>query len=86
MIIRCYNKHIATKKGTKMQIDKELPVVSKDEARRLSEEAMAKYLAEGGMVEQLKGRKNPKIRTANGKNKGGGKIMSDPTARFPKKG
>jgi hypothetical protein len=69
-----------------MQIDKELPAVSKDEARRLSEEAMAKYLAEGGMVEQLKGRKNPKIRTANGKNKGGGKIMSDPTARFPKKG
>ena len=69
-----------------MQIEKELPVVPRDEARRLSEEAMAKYLAEGGMVEQLKGRKNPKLRTANGKNKGGGKIMSDPTARFPKKG
>ena len=34
-----------------MQIDKELPAVSKDEARRLSEEAMAKYLAEGGMVD-----------------------------------
>jgi hypothetical protein len=46
---------------------------------------MARFLAQGGMVEQLKGRKNPKGQTANGKNKGGGKIMSDPTARFPKK-
>jgi hypothetical protein len=66
-------------------IDKELPVVSKDEARKLSEEAMARFMAQGGSVEQLKGRKNPKLQTANGKNKGGGKIMSDPTARFPKK-
>ena len=51
-------------------IDKELPVVSKDEARKLSEEAMARFMSQGGSVEQLKG---------------GGKIMSDPTARFPKK-
>jgi ribosomal protein L19E len=66
-------------------IDKELPVVSKDEARKLSEEAMARFMAQGGSIERLKGRKNPKLQTANGKNKGGGKIMSDPTARFPKK-
>ena len=66
-------------------IDKELPMVSKEEARKLSEEAMARFMSQGGSVEQLKGRKNPKLQTANGKNKGGGKIMSDPTARFPKK-
>jgi hypothetical protein len=51
----------------------------------LSEDAMARFLSQGGSVEQLKGRKNPKGQTANGKNKGGGKIMHDPTARFPKK-
>lgn len=66
-------------------IDKELPEVPKDVARQLSEDAMARFLAQGGSVEQLKGRKNPKGQTANGKNKGGGKIMHDPTARFPKK-
>jgi len=66
-------------------IDKELPEVSRNVARELSEDAMARFLAQGGSVEQLKGRKNPKGQTANGKNKGGGKIMHDPTARFPKK-
>jgi hypothetical protein len=66
-------------------IDKELPEVPKDVARQLSEDAMARFLSQGGSVEQLKGRKNPKGQTANGKNKGGGKIMHDPTARFPKK-
>lgn len=66
-------------------IDKELPEVSRNIARQLSEDAMARFLAQGGSVEQLKGRKNPKGQTANGKNKGGGKIMHDPTARFPKK-
>lgn len=66
-------------------IDKELPEVPKDVARQLSKDAMARFLAQGGSVEQLKGRKNPKGQTANGKNKGGGKIMHDPTARFPKK-
>lgn len=66
-------------------IDKELPEVSRNLARELSEDAMARFLAQGGSVEQLKGRKNPKGQTANGKNKGGGKIMHDPTARFPKK-
>jgi hypothetical protein len=66
-------------------IDKELPEVSRNIARELSEDAMARFLAQGGSVEQLKGRKNPKGQTANGKNKGGGKIMHDPTARFPKK-
>jgi hypothetical protein len=64
---------------------RELPPVTKNEARTQQEDAMARFLAQGGMVEQLKGRKNPKGQTANGKNKGGGKIMSDPTARFPKK-
>ena len=64
---------------------RELPPVTKEQARIQQEEAMARYLAQGGIVEQLKGRKNPKGQTANGKNKGGGKIMSDPTARFPKK-
>jgi hypothetical protein len=68
-----------------MQLDKELPPVSKEEARRMQEDALARFMASGGTVEQLKGRKNPKPRTANGKNKGGGKIFSDPTARFPKK-
>jgi hypothetical protein len=66
-------------------IDKELPEVSRNVARQLSEDAMARFLAQGGSVEQLKGSKNPKGQTANGKNKGGGKIMHDPTARFPKK-
>ena len=66
-------------------IDKELPEVSRNVAREWSEDAMARFLAQGGSVEQLKGRKNPKGQTANGKNKGGGKIMHDPTARFPKK-
>lgn len=66
-------------------IDKELPKVSRNVARELSEDAMARFLSQGGSVEQLKGRKNPKGQTANGKNKGGGKIMHDPTARFPKK-
>jgi hypothetical protein len=64
---------------------RELPAVPKIEARAQQEDAMARFLAKGGMVEQLKGRKNPKGQTANGKNKGGGKIMHDPTARFPKK-
>ena len=64
---------------------KDLPPVTKEQARVMQEEALARFMAQGGQVEQLKGRKNPKVRTANGKNKGGGKIMHDPTARFPKK-
>jgi len=74
-----------SKKETEMIDYRELPPVTKNEARTQQEDALARYLAQGGMVEQLKGRKNPKGQTANGKNKGGGKIMSDPTARFPKK-
>lgn len=65
---------------------KDLPPVTKEQARQMQEDAMARFMAQGGHVEQLKGRKNPKGQTANGKNKGGGKIMHDPTARFPKKG
>jgi len=64
---------------------KDLPPVTKEQARKMQEDALARFMAQGGSVEVLKGRKNPKGQTANGKNKGGGKIMHDPTARFPKK-
>lgn len=65
--------------------EKELPPVSKDEARRLSEEAFANFMSIGGEVQVLKGRKNPKPVSAKGKSNSGMKIRSDPTARFPKK-
>ena len=65
--------------------EKELPPVSKDEARRLSEEAFANFMSVGGEVQVLKGRKNPKPVSAKGKSNSGMKIRSDPTARFPKK-
>ena len=63
---------------------RELPAVPKGEARKMQEDALAEFFANGGQVVSLKGRKNPKPRTANGKTKGG-KVFSDPTARFPKK-
>ena len=65
--------------------EKELPVVSRDEARRLSEEAFANFMSIGGEVQLLKGRKNPKPVSAKGKSNSGMKIRSDPTARFPRK-
>ena len=65
--------------------EKELPAVSKDEARRLSEEAFANFMSAGGEVQVLKGKKNPKPVSAKGKSNSGMKIRSDPTARFPKK-
>jgi hypothetical protein len=65
--------------------EKELPPVSRDEARRLSEEAFANFMSIGGEVQVLKGRKNPKPVSAKGKSNSGMKIRSDPTARFPKK-
>ena len=68
-----------------MMKEKELPVVSRDEARRLSEEAFANFMSIGGEVQVLKGRKNPKPVSAKGKSNSGMKIRSDPTARFPKK-
>jgi hypothetical protein len=68
-----------------MMKEKELPAVSKDEARRLSEEAFANFMSAGGEVQVLKGKKNPKPVSAKGKSNSGMKIRSDPTARFPKK-
>jgi hypothetical protein len=68
-----------------MMKEKELPVVSRDEARRLSEEAFANFMTAGGEVQVLKGRKNPKPVSAKGKSNSGMKIRSDPTARFPRK-
>ena len=65
--------------------EKELPAVSRDEARRLSEEAFANFMSAGGEVQVLKGKKNPKPVSAKGKSNSGMKIRSDPTARFPKK-
>ena len=68
-----------------MMKEKELPPVSKDEARRLSVEGFANFMSVGGEVPVLKGRKNPKPVSAKGKSNSGMKIRSDPTARFPKK-
>jgi len=56
---------------------------SKVEARQAQEDAISKFIANGGQVEVLKGRRTPKTRTVNGKFKGG-KVFRDPTARFPK--
>ena len=67
-----------------MQDVKDLPVVPKDVAREM-EEALAKFFANGGSVEVLKGRKNPKPVSARGKSNSGMKTLVDPTARFPKK-
>jgi hypothetical protein len=64
---------------------KDLPAVPKEVARKMQEDALASFLASGGNVEVLKGRKNPKLPTANGKSNSGMKTKSDPTARFPKK-
>ena len=56
--------------------------MNKVEAREQSEKAMAEFLARGGQVEVLKGRKNPKQTTANGKNmKGALRMKFDPTTR-----
>jgi len=68
-----------------MQEVKDLPVVPKDVAREMQEDALAKFLANGGTVEVLKGRKNPKPVSSRGKSNSGMKKLVDPTARFPKK-
>jgi hypothetical protein len=62
---------------------KELTPVTKNEARIAQEDAVARFLSTGGLVEVLKGRKNPKLATARGKSNSGMKIRVDPTARFP---
>jgi hypothetical protein len=64
---------------------KELAPVPKDVAREMQEDALAKFLASGGFVQELKGRKNPKPVSARGKSNSGMKLRADPTARFPSK-
>jgi hypothetical protein len=64
---------------------KELAPVPKDVARIMQEEALATFLAKGGSIQELKGRKNPKPISARGKSNSGMKIKADPTARFPSK-
>ena len=68
-----------------MQEVKDLPAVPKVVAREMQEDALAQFLANGGTVEVLKGRKNPKPVSARGKSNSGMKTLVDPTARFPKK-
>jgi len=68
-----------------MQDVKDLPVVPKNTAREMQEDALATFFANGGSVEVLKGRKNPKPISARGKSNSGMKTLVDPTARFPKK-
>ena len=68
-----------------MQEVKDLPAVPKNTAREMQEDALAKFFANGGTVEVLKGRKNPKPVSARGKSNSGMKTLVDPTARFPKK-
>jgi hypothetical protein len=68
-----------------MQEVKDLPKVPKVVAREMQEDALAQFFANGGTVEVLKGRKNPKPVSARDKSNSGMKTMSDPTARFPKK-
>jgi hypothetical protein len=57
---------------------------TKEELRAESEQLMKEFLARGGQIEQGKVVKNPKLPTASVKNKGG-RLFSDPTARFPKR-
>jgi hypothetical protein len=59
--------------------------VTKNEARIATATAVEMFLANGGMVEHLKGRKNPKPVSARGKFNSGMKLRVDPTAHFPKK-
>ena len=64
---------------------KELAPVPKDVARVMQDDALATFLAQGGSIQELKGRKNPKPISARGKSNSGMKIKADPTARFPSK-
>ena len=64
---------------------KELAPVPKEVAREMQEDAVARFLASGGSVQELKARKNPKPVSAKGKSNSGMKLRADPTARFPSK-
>ena len=64
---------------------RELAPVPKEVAREMQEDAVARFLASGGYVQELKGRKNPKPVSAKGKSNSGMKLRADPTARFPPK-
>ena len=64
---------------------RELAPVPKEVAREMQEDAVARFLAQGGSVQELKGRKNPKPVSAKGKSNSGMKLRADPTARFPSK-
>jgi hypothetical protein len=64
---------------------RELAPVPKEVAREMQEDAVARFLAQGGNVQELKGRKNPKPVSAKGKSNSGMKLRADPTARFPSK-
>jgi hypothetical protein len=59
--------------------------MTREQARIAQEQAVIEFLSRGGMVEVLKGRKNPKPVSARGKFNSGMKIRMDPTARFPSK-
>jgi hypothetical protein len=64
---------------------RELTPVPKDVARIMQDDALAKFLAQGGSIQECKGRKNPKPVSARGKSNSGMKLRADPTARFPSK-
>jgi len=64
---------------------RELAPVPKEVAREMQEDAVARFLASGGSVQELKGRKSPKPVSARGKSNSGMKLRADPTARFPTK-
>jgi hypothetical protein len=57
---------------------------TKEELRAESEQLMKDFLAKGGQIEIGTPKKDPKRPTASVKNKGG-RVFSDPTARFPKR-
>jgi hypothetical protein len=57
---------------------------TREELRAESAALLSEFRNQGGTIEILKDKKNPKPRTANAKNKGG-RVFSDPTARFPKR-
>jgi hypothetical protein len=64
---------------------RELAPVPKEVAREMQDDAVARFLASGGSVQECKGRKNPKPVSAKGKSNSGMKLRADPTARFPSK-
>lgn len=59
--------------------------MTREQARIAQEQAISEFLSRGGVVEVLKGRKNPKVVSARGKFNSGMKLRMDPTARFPRK-